>query len=144
MHRFTSKNGIDFIKHFEGFKPTKYICPGGYLTIGYGHKLLPNEYYEQISKDAAQALLIKDLHKTERAVLKYINVEINDRQFDALVSFTYNLGAASLQRSTLRQKLNYRLYRQAGDEFLRWIYISTSKVPGLIYRRNAERKMFLS
>lgn len=144
MHRLTSKNGIEFIKYFEGFKPTKYLCPGGCLTIGYGHTLLPNEYYEKISIREARQLLIKDLHKTERAVLRYINVAINYRQFDALVSFAYNLGAAGLQRSTLRQKLNYGLYKEAADEFLRWVYIGTQKVPGLIRRRTAERKLFLS
>ena len=111
MHRFTNIKGIELIKKFEGFKNEPYICSGGYLTIGYGHKLLPSDYYKYVTEEKANLILQKDLLRTERSVLKYINVSLSDDHFAALVSFTFNLGGAALQRSTLRQKLNYGLYK---------------------------------
>lgn len=144
MHRFTTKNGIKFIKKFEGFSSGPYLCPGGYLTIGYGHKLLASDQYKYkiISMETAEEILIMDLLKIEQAIIKYINVELNNNQFDALVSFTFNLGPAALQRSSLRQKINYYLYDEAQKEFLKWVYAGSKKVTGLIYRRKAESDLF--
>lgn len=144
MHRFTNPGGIELIKHFEGFKPEPYICAGGYLTIGYGHKLLPSDRYSKISEEKAEIILKKDLLRSERAVLKYINNSLSDNQFAALVSFTFNLGGAALQRSILRQKINYDLYKEASKEFKKWVYAGGKKLPGLVKRRRAEKKLFLS
>jgi len=143
MHRFTTNRGIELIQKFEGFMPTQYICVGNYPTIGYGHKLLETEKYDNISQDFAKEILLKDLFAAEKAVIKYINVPLDDNQFDALVSFTFNLGPSALQRSTLRQKINYNLYAEAADEFLKWVYAGTKKLNGLILRRIAESKLFL-
>lgn len=96
MHRFTNKKGIELIKLFEGFKSEPYVCAGGYLTVGYGHKLLPSDPYKIITQEKAAQILENDLRRMERSVLKYINVEINDDQFAALVSFTFNVGSAAL------------------------------------------------
>jgi lysozyme len=144
MHRFTNQKGIELIKHFEGFKREPYICAGGYLTIGYGHKLLPSDPYKNITPQKAHQILENDLRKMERSVLKYINVEINDDQFAALVSFTFNLGPAALQRSVLRQKINYGYYDDAAEEFLKWIYAGGRKMMGLVRRRQVERDLFCS
>lgn len=141
-HRKTSNEGIELIKKFEGFKAQKYICAGGFKTIGYGHKLLPLENYERISLESAEELLLKDLIKFERAVIKYIEVEINNNQFDALVSFTFNLGPAALQRSSLRQKVNRKSFNEATIEFLRWVYVGTKRLNGLYQRRLAESILF--
>lgn len=143
MHRFTNPRGIELIKYFEGFKPEPYICAGGYLTIGYGHKLLPSDRYSKISEEKAEIILKKDLLRSERAVLKYINNSLSDNQFAALVSFTFNLGGAALQRSILRQKINYDLYKEAGKEFTKWVYAGGKRLPGLVKRRKSEKKLFL-
>jgi lysozyme len=144
MHRFISKKGIELIKSFEGFKPEPYICAGGYLTIGYGHKLLPSDPYKIITQEKAIQILENDLHKVERSVLKYINAEINDDQFAALVSFAFNTGSAALQRSVLRQKINYGHYDDAAKEFLRWTYAGGKKIMGLVRRRKLESELFSS
>lgn len=142
MHRLTNNNGIKLIKMLEGFKAEAYVCAGGYLTIGYGHKLLPSDPYKVITEEKAEQILHNDLRKVERAVLKYINAEINDDQFAALVSFTFNVGAAALQRSTLRQKINYGYYDEARKEFLKWTYADGRKIMGLVRRRKLESQLF--
>jgi lysozyme len=146
IHRSISEQGIEFIKYFEGFRPTIYRCPGKYFTIGFGHKVLKYEHYFNValSMDAAEALLKKDLVTSEKAVLKYINASLSNNQFDALVSFTFNLGAGSLQRSSLRQKINYGTYREAAEEFPKWVYASGVRSKGLIKRRKIERLLFLT
>ena len=144
MHRFTSTKGIELIKYFEGFKPETYICAGGHLTISYGHKIQAGEKFGTISLNEAEAILMKDLLYTERIVIKYIDTLLHDNQFAALVSFTFNMGNAALQRSILRQKVNYGLNKEAGREFLRWVYAGGKRLQGLALRRAAERNLFLS
>ena len=144
MHRFTNSKGVNLIKQFEGLRTEPYICAGGYLTIGYGHKLLPSDRYNKITEDRADSVLKKDLLRTERAVLRYIEAPLTDDQFAALVSFTFNLGPATLQRSTLRQKVNYGQYKDAGKEFTRWVYAGGKKLHGLVRRRKTEKMLFLS
>lgn len=142
LHRYTNKRGVKLIKSFESFKATTYICPAGYQTIGFGHKMLENENYDQISYSDAENLLKKDIFIAEKSVLKYISAPLSDNQFAALVSFTFNLGGAALQRSTLRQKINYDLYEEVGAEFLRWVHASGKILPGLLRRRKAECDLF--
>ena len=107
--RHVTEEGLDLIKRFEGFSPTIYICPAGYPTIGYGHVVLTHErdqFATGITPAQANELLREDAAIAERAVLRLISVPLTDGQFDALVSFTFNLGAGALQRSTLRRKVN--------------------------------------
>lgn len=144
MHRFTNAKGIELIKYFEGFKSKPYICAGGHLTIGYGHKILSGEKFCTISLNHAEDILAKDLIRAERLVIKYVNIMLHDNQFAALVSFTFNMGGAALQRSSLRQKVNYGLNKEAGREFLRWVYAGGKRLPGLALRRVAEKNLFLS
>lgn len=144
MHRFTNIKGIELIKHFEGFKAEPYVCAGGHLTIGYGHKIQDGEEFSTISLTEAENILAKDLICSERAVIQYINTLLHDNQFAALVSFTFNMGGAALQRSTLRQKVNYGLNKEASREFLRWVYAGGKRLQGLTLRRVAERNLFLS
>ncbi len=141
--RVTEK-GIELIKRFEGFSPKPYICPAGYLTIGYGHVIGLGEKFEApITEEQAEELLIRDIKRYEKAVLRLIGVPLTGGMFDALVSFCYNLGSGALQRSTLRQKLNREEYLEAADEFLKWIWAGGRKLRGLIARRQAERERFL-
>ncbi|PCJ28992.1 MAG: muraminidase [Rickettsiales bacterium] len=143
VHRCITKEGIELIKIFEGFSAKPYICSGGHLTIGYGHKLLPDEPTEEISQAEGILLLEQDLFRFERAVVRYIDNPLNNNQFAALVSFSFNLGAAALQRSTLRQKINYGLYNEAANEFPKWVYADGRKIAGLVHRRIVEQELFL-
>lgn len=142
FHRKTPPQGIELIKYFEGYSSKEYLCPAGYRTIGYGHKCLDGEIYNVICQEFALQLLMIDLQNFEFAVLRNIDVPLSDNQYAALISFTYNLGPAALQRSTLRQKINYGDYDEITSEFLRWIYVIGKKSKGLILRRRAEARLF--
>ena len=143
-HRAINESGLELVKHFEGFSHKVYICPAGFATIGYGHKILAHEKtLKHITHDDAENLLKRDLLYAERAVIRYISAELSDNQFSALVSFTFNLGAAALQRSSLRHKLNYGLYQEGANELLKWVYCAGRKTLGLLKRRIEEQKLFL-
>lgn len=143
MHRHTNLNGINLIKFFEGFRAKPYICSGGYKTIGFGHKILKHEKFNHISYSEAESLLSKDLLAAEKSVLRNITSALSNDQFAALVSFTFNMGGGALQRSTIRQKINYGQYKDAGREFLRWVYSGGKILPGLVKRRKAEYDLFM-
>ena len=144
MHRFTNINGINLIKHYEGFKPKPYFCIAGCATIGFGHKILASENFTYLTEAEAETLLAADLYTTEKAVIRLINTCLTDDQFAALVSFTFNLGGSALQRSTLRQKVNYGLFQECSEEFLKWCCVGGRKISGLIRRRTSEVKLFNS
>ena len=80
----------------------------------------------------------QDAQIAERAVLRLINVPLTDGQFDALVSFTYNLGGGALQRSTLRRKINREEHAEVPEQFMRWVWAGGRKLRGLVRRRAAE------
>ena len=136
--RHITGNGLNLIKRFEGFSPSVYICPAGYPTIGYGHLVRDGEQFTSISAEEAEALLRKDVASAERAVLRLVNVPLSDGQFDALVSFTFNLGAGALQRSTLRRKVNRQLHIEVPSQLMRWVWAGGRRLNGLIRRRKAE------
>ena len=144
MHRHTNQNGIRLIKFFEGFRSKPYICSGGHNTIGFGHKILAHEKFDYISRSEAESILRNDLLCAEKSVLRNITYVLSDDQFAALVSFTFNMGGSALQRSTIRQKINYGQYKDAGLEFLRWVYAGGKILPGLVKRRKAEHNLFMS
>jgi GH24 family phage-related lysozyme (muramidase) len=87
---------------------------------------------------------MRDLAPREVAVSRLITVPLNQNQFDALVSFVFNLGSGALQCSTLRRRLNAGAYLEAADEFPKWVYAGGRKLKGLVRRREAERILFLS
>lgn len=138
-------NCVKLAKQFEGFYSKVYVCPAGYRTIGYGHVVKPNENFTEISEDEAIELLRQDLLVAQYWVCRLINVPLANSQYDALVDFTFNVGAGNLRVSTLRQKLNRMEYSDAADQFLRWVYAGRPlrKLPGLVRRREAERSLFL-
>lgn len=133
-----SSEGIDLIKRFEGFSATPYLCPAGYWTIGYGHVLKSRTNGTSITELQAEALLLQDVKNTEGDVRRLIPVALTQGQFDALASFTYNLGAGALQRSTLRQKILRGEHENAVLEFQKWVYAGGRKLPGLVKRRAQE------
>lgn len=143
------QEAIDLVKRWEGFVDHIYTCPAGKPTIGYGHYLQrpgEREKYEgkTITEEEAVDLLRQDLLVAQAAVQKYIDAPLSDEQYGALVSFTFNLGAGALQRSTLRSKLNREEYVDAADEFERWVYAGGRKLKGLMVRRSEEKALFLA
>lgn len=145
--RQITEQGLNLIKRFESFAPEIYLDAAGLPTIGYGHLLRPGEaemFAGGISEDAAEELLIKDVGVAERAVLRLINVPLDDGQFDALVSFTFNLGSGALQRSTLRRKVNRQEDGEVAAEFMKWVWAGGRKLRGLVRRRKAEVEIYLN
>jgi lysozyme len=143
--RNISKTGLDVIKRFEGFSPTVYICPAGYPTIGYGHLVKPHErerFARGITAEQAESLLRQDVQTAEHAVLRLITVPLTDGQFDALVSFTFNLGAGALQRSTLRRNINRGDHAAVPAEFRKWVWAGGRKLEGLVRRREVEATLY--
>ncbi len=144
----TSEKGIVLIKQFEGCKLTAYQDSVGVWTIGYGWTQpvdgKPIRAGMTIKQETAERLLKTGLVSYESDVSRLVKVDLTQGQFDALVSFTYNLGARSLSTSTLLRKLNAGDYAGAADEFLRWNKAGGKVLNGLTRRREAERALFLS
>lgn len=132
----------DLIREFEGFASKPYVCPGKKLTIGYGHVIKKGEVLDHITKRQGYELLIKDVEVFEAHIRKTVKVDITQHMFDALVSFTFNLGGANFNKSTLRKKLNQGNYKGAQEEFSKWIYARKKILPGLVRRREAEAELF--
>jgi lysozyme len=142
--RHITQDGIDLIKRFEGFSSMVYICPAGYQTIGYGHLVRSGESFNEISETEAEELLRKDVESAERAVLRLVNVPLTDGQFDALVSFTFNLGSGAFQRSTLRRKVNRQAHVEVPAQLMRWVWAGGRKLNGLVRRRNTESMRYVA
>ena len=142
-----SSKGLKLIKHFEGLFLETYLDPVGIETIGYGHTGEHATPGNKITEEQAEEILQEDLIGHQAAVEKYVSVSLDQHQFDALVSFAFNVGNGAFQKSTLRRKLNNSDYEGAADELLRWNKgtINGRKVvlPGLTRRRRAERHLFL-
>ena len=144
----TSDKGIALIKQFEGCRLTAYQDSVGVWTIGYGWTQPVDGKSIRagmtIKQETAERLLKTGLVSYESDVSRLVKVGVTQGQFDALVSFTYNLGARSLSTSTLLRKLNAGDYAGAADEFLRWNKAGGKVLNGLTRRREAERALFLS
>ena len=141
-----SKEGIALIKRYEGYKTTPYRCPAGKITVGYGHVIgnglqLPDEWNRKFSLGEIDELLRTDLARFERGVSRYCPVYLTQSQFDALVSFSFNLGLGVLQRSTLRQKIN-RGDADAAKVILKYNMAGGRILKGLTRRRQAEYNLF--
>lgn len=145
----TSQKGIDLIKTYEGFSEKPYLCPAGVPTIGYGSTYYDNDEPVSmedipITRNYADKLLKIMLQKYEKGVLNAVTVALTQNQFDALVSFAYNLGVGQLRGSTLLNKLNKGDAKGAADEFDKWVHGGGKVLPGLVKRRAAEKALFLS
>ena len=139
-----SFEGLNLIKNYEGLRLEAYYCPSGILTIGYGHTGSDVWVGMTVTESEAENLLQQDLVKFENAVKNCITVPLNQNQFDALVSFTYNVGIGALQDSTLKKRLNAGEdpNKVAEEELPRWNKGSNGPLLGLIKRREAEVKLF--
>ncbi|AYH32979.1 lysozyme [Pectobacterium parmentieri] len=143
-----SNNGINLIKQFEGCRLTAYQDSVGVWTLGYGWTQpvdgKPIRRGMKIDAATAERLLKTGVVQYERAVNQLVRVSITQNQFDALVSFTYNLGSRSLSTSTLLKNLNGGDISSAAAEFMKWNHAGGKVLAGLTRRREAERALFLS
>ena len=139
MH--TSQKGLDLIKSFEGLRLSAYKDVVGVVTIGYG-TTSGVKMGDTITKERAEELLREDVKRLEGYVDRLVKVPLTQGQFDALVSFTYNLGPGALEKSTLLDQLNRGDYDSAAEQFWRWVKAGGKTLPGLVRRRAAERALF--
>ena len=141
----TSPKGIALIKSAEGLRLKAYPDPGtGGVpwTIGYGSTSGVTRNMV-ITETQAEQMLAADLVRFERIVDRAVRVPVNQGQFDALVSFTYNVGEGNFTKSTLLRKLNAEDSAGAAEQFSRWVNAGGKVLPGLVKRRAAERDLFL-
>ncbi len=140
-----SNNGLSLIKSFEGVRLTAYkaVQTEKYWTIGYGHYGPDVKQNMKITQAQADAYLKSDVARFEKAVNENVKVPLNQNQFDALVSFTYNCGEGALQRSTLLELLNQGKYEAAANQFDVWNKSSGKVLAGLVKRRAKEKELFL-
>ena len=139
-----SNAGLKLIKQYEGFWGAPYFCPAGKLTIGYGHVILSGENFsDAITEENAEILLKQDVSSAENTLNRLVIIELSQNQFDALVSFVYNVGSKAFEKSTLLRFLNENKLELAAEQFSRWIFAKGVVQKGLINRRVAEKLMFL-
>jgi lysozyme len=155
-----SPKAIEVIKHHEGVRQKPYRCPAKLWTVGVGHVLYPEqgklpidqresvalkiEDFRTFTMDEVNSILRRDLDRFERGVEKFCPVPLTQGMFDALVSFSFNVGLGTLQRSTLRQKLLRGDKEGAAEELLKYCMAGGKILKGLQNRRIDERAMFLS
>ena len=136
-----SNEGISLIKKFEGCELEAYLCPAGVWTIGYGHTKDVKEG-DKINKEEADYLLQEEMIEYESYINDFVEVPLNQNQFDALCSWVYNLGPTNLKNSTMLRVLNEEKYADVPQEIKRWNKAGGEVLDGLIKRREAEAKMF--
>jgi len=155
-----SAKALEVIRHHEGVRTKPYQCPALLWTIGVGHVIDPNHarvplaerkalpipdgWNRTITMGEVDDILRDDLNRFERGVERYCPVPLTQGQFDALVSFSFNVGLGTLQRSTLRQKVLRGDMEGAAEELLKYTIGGGKILKGLVNRRNDERAMFLS
>jgi lysozyme len=144
-----SKQCLEMLAHHEGVRQKPYRCPAGLWTVGVGHLIgdgltLPDSWNRKFSLEEVYAILAIDVRKFELGVAKYISVELTQNQFDALVSFAFNLGLGTLQRSRLRAKLNRGDKKGAIESLLKYNKAGGKVLKGLDTRRKDEANLFNS
>lgn len=139
-----SEQGINLVKQFEGFSAVPYKDTAGKPTIGYGHLIKPGEKFGAVSPNEAKGLLEKDVFVAEDVINRSVRATLNQNQFDALVSFVYNLGATNFLKSTLLKKLNIGDFTGAAKEFERWSNVDGKPSKGILNRRLKEKELFLT
>lgn len=157
----TSSEAIKLIKCHEGVRLKPYRCPALLWTVGVGHVIdpahakvpfeerrnlpIPDGWNRVLGMDEVDAILAKDLGRFERGVARYCPPALNSQgRFDALVSFSFNVGLGNLQRSGLRMKTNRGEFEEAAEEFMKWTKAGGRVLPGLVKRRLDEQRLYLS
>jgi lysozyme len=155
-----SDKAIQMIKHHEGVRFKPYQCPAKLWTVGVGHVINPNHgklpieqriglpipdgWDRKLTEDEVNGILRCDLDRFERGVEKFCPVALTQGEFDALVSFSFNVGLGTLQRSTLRQKLLRGDKEGASQELLKYCMAGGKVLKGLLNRRKDELAVFLN
>ena len=136
-----SEKGTKLIRDFEGFRTHAYQDAVGVWTIGYGHTkgVTPTMV---ISSSQGEQMLLEELKEYENYVDELVKVPLHQHQYDALVSWVYNLGPTNFKSSTLLRKLNEGRYEEVPAEIKRWDKAGGKQLEGLTRRRNAEAEMF--
>ena len=138
-----SAAGLELLKRSEGYRSRIYLDAAGFPTIGYGHRLLhPESFSNGIDEVQAERILAYDVREAEQAVLRLVKVPLNQGQFDALVDFSFNLGAGKLAESTLLKDLNAGRYDAAQEQLLLWDHAGLQENAGLRARREAEAELW--
>jgi len=145
-----SDDGARFIGRFEGFRGQLYDDAAGHCTIGYGHLVHlghcngsePAEFKRGMSEPEAEKLLRRDAQTAADVVRRSVHVPLNQQQFDALVSFVYNLGAGNFESSTLLRDLNAHDFAAVAGQLEGWVHAGSTVLPGLVTRRKAEARLF--
>jgi len=146
----TSEKGLALIKYFEGVRAKPYKCPAGYWTVGVGHLItrsseLPDSWDRELEPNEINEILKKDLVKFENGVLRLLHPKQPTQfEFDALVSFSFNLGLGCFQRSTVRSAFKRGDKKRAGEVLLKYCYAGGRKLKGLMRRRIAEHALLMS
>ncbi len=151
---------IHMIKHHEGVRTKPYQCPALLWTVGVGHVIdpmhgrlkleerrnlpIPDGWNRTLSMEEVDDILKKDLARFEQGVARLCPGPLTQGQFDALVSFSFNVGLGNLQKSTIRMKVNRGDFEGAAESFLDWTKAGGKVLKGLVNRRNDERALFLS
>ncbi|WP_336957249.1 lysozyme [Acinetobacter johnsonii] len=139
--------GVDLICSFEGKRLTAYDDGVGVWTIGFGTTVYPNgikvKKGDTCTEAQAKTYMAHDLKKFEATVNKAVTLQLNQNQFDALVSLAYNIGASAFSQSTLVKKLNAHDIRGAADQFDVWVNAGGKRMQGLVNRRSKEKQLFL-
>lgn len=141
-----SPAGINLIKEFEGVRLKAYKCPAGVYTIGVGHSSAAGppavKAGMEITNAQAMKILAQDLVQFEDGVEAAVKMPLTQNQFDALVSFTFNVGLGAFQKSTLLKKLNAGQYDAVPAELMKWTKAGGKELPGLVRRRRAEAALW--
>ena len=144
-----SPNCIAIVRECEGFRPNPYRCPAGVPTIGVGSTRYEDGRHVAMSDPsitlarAGEIMLYELAHSVAPAVSRYATAPLTQGQYDALIDFAYNAGPEALRTSTLLAKVNARDYAGAALEFPKWIHGGGQVLPGLVKRRELERKLFV-
>ncbi len=143
-------DAIKIIAYYEGFSSDPYLCPAEVATIGYGTTVYPDGTVvtledDPITKEQGLLLLLEDVNREYApSVDELVTSDVNQSQFDAMTSLTYNIGAGAFGGSTLLAYNNVDEWQQAADEFDKWVYSNGEVLQGLVNRRATEKALYLS
>lgn len=145
----TSERGLQLIKAYEGIRLKPYRDCVGLYTVGVGHLIgdgtvLPDSWNRTFTIEEVNELLVADVRKFELGLARYVNVELSQNQFDAIIDYCFNLGLGTFQRSSVRQAINRRDKAGVVRNLLRYNKAGGKVVPQLDNRRKAEALLFLS
>jgi len=137
-----SEELVSLIKAHEGFNAEAYICPAGKITIGYGHR---TSVYKRVSKETAYIMLLSDLDKVNKVLPHLLTKSLSESQYEALLSFCFNVGVGNFEKSTLRQLINENPDNpEIAAEFAKWRKGGGRVLRGLVKRRKDEATMYFN